>query len=157
MMEYGFYKQTKLGQVGIFCDEVGITKVVFQKQKLDPNIVIQETPLIKKAFIELEEYLLGLRTEFQLPLHPRGTVFQKKVWKLLTEIPYGKIECYSSIAAKLGNKNAARAVGMANHCNPIPIFIPCHRVVGKSGNLTGYALGLKLKEKLLALERENIT
>lgn len=101
---------------------------------------------------QLEEYFAGKRKEFDLPLAPRGTEFQQKVWKTLTEIPHGKAVSYSDIAVRIGNPNAVRAVGLANGRNPIPIVIPCHRVIGKDGSLTGYGGGLPIKQKLLALE-----
>jgi methylated-DNA-[protein]-cysteine S-methyltransferase len=109
---------------------------------------------LKEAKNQLEEYFNSKRTKFNLPLSPKGTAFQKKVWDELLKIPYGKTTTYGEIASKIGNKNASRAVGGANNKNPIPIFIPCHRVIGKSGNLTGYALGLDIKEKLLKLEQK---
>ena len=102
---------------------------------------------------QLREYLRGERKMFDLPLAPEGTVFQKAVWSALQEIPYGQTRSYGEIAAQIGRPKACRAVGMANHCNPIPIFIPCHRVVGADGSLTGYAGGLECKRTLLDLER----
>ncbi|MDO5305693.1 MAG: methylated-DNA--[protein]-cysteine S-methyltransferase, partial [bacterium] len=92
------------------------------------------------------------RTVFNLKLAPKGTPFQKKVWAELLKIPYGKTVSYQDIAVSIGNPDACRAVGMANNKNPIPIFIPCHRVIGKNGNLTGYAGGLDCKQALLEIE-----
>ena len=107
------------------------------------------------AVKELEEYFKGKRKEFTVPCRPEGTDFQKRVWEALTRIPYGETRTYKEIAAEAGNPKASRAVGMANNKNPVPIIIPCHRVIGSDGKLTGYAGGLGVKEFLLNLEREN--
>ena len=112
----------------------------------------EETPLLRAARTELLEYLSGARRSFDLPLDPAGTDFQRAVWEALGTIPYGQTRTYGEIAAAVGRPKAVRAVGQANHVNPLPIFIPCHRVVGKNGALTGYAGGLDLKGALLALE-----
>ncbi len=108
-----------------------------------------------KAERQISEYFRGGRKTFSLALDPRGTLFQKRVWAALREIPYGETRSYKDIAAAIGNPNAARAVGAANAKNPIPIIIPCHRVVGADGRLTGFALGLEVKERLLRLETEH--
>lgn len=103
------------------------------------------------------EYLKGERTTFALPLDPVGTPFQKRVWEELTKIPYGEVRSYKEIATLCGNPLACRAVGMANNKNPIPIVIPCHRVIGSNGKMVGYAYGLNMKEMLLQLEqKENV-
>lgn len=109
-------------------------------------------PLILRAAEELREYFEGGRREFDLPLAPAGTAFQQAVWQALREIPYGSTWTYAQIARVVGNPAACRAVGMANHRNPLPIVIPCHRVVGSDGSLTGYAGGLEVKRRLLYLE-----
>ena len=98
------------------------------------------------------EYLAGARRDFDLPLAPQGTPFQQRVWAVLREIPYGQTRSYRELALAAGSPRGYRAVGMANHRNPIPILIPCHRAVGADGSLTGYAGGLELKRKLLELE-----
>jgi O-6-methylguanine DNA methyltransferase len=102
---------------------------------------------------ELEEYFLGERVEFKLPLDLRGTEFQQRCWRALLEIPYGQTRSYAEIARAIGNPQACRAVGMANNRNPIPIVVPCHRVIAANGSLCGYGGGLDIKEKLLRLER----
>lgn len=112
----------------------------------------EETPLLRTARAQLLEYLSGTRRSFDLPLDPAGTAFQRSVWEALGSIPYGQTRTYGEVAAAVGRPSAVRAVGQANHVNPLPIFIPCHRVVGKNGALTGYAGGLDLKGALLALE-----
>jgi methylated-DNA-[protein]-cysteine S-methyltransferase len=106
---------------------------------------------------QLAEYFAGKRTQFELPLDVEGTPFQKSVWNALLQIPYGETRSYGEIAKAVGKPAAARAVGMANHNNPIAIVIPCHRVVGQDGSLTGYAGGVHLKEQLLSIERQGTT
>lgn len=114
---------------------------------------VKETPLLKEAKKQLDAYFAGKLKEFTLPLSPIGTEFQLKVWQALCTIPYGETHTYGQLAGKIGNVNASRAVGMANGRNPLPVFIPCHRVVGAGGKLTGYTGGLDIKEKLLQLEK----
>ena len=105
---------------------------------------------------QLGEYFTGARKSFDLPLAPRGTDFQKAVWKALQDIPYGETRSYKQIAETIKSPKACRAVGMANNKNPIWIIIPCHRVIGADGSLTGYGGGLDMKEKLLKLEKSGI-
>ena len=112
----------------------------------------EETPFLREAARQLEEYFAGSRREFDLPLRPAGTPFQRAVWLALREIPYGQTRAYRDIARAVNRPRACRAVGMANHVNPLPVFIPCHRVIGADGGLTGYAGGLAAKRFLLALE-----
>ncbi len=102
---------------------------------------------------QINEYLNGNRKTFNIRTAPEGTDFQKRVWKQLERIPYGETRSYGDIASEIGNGKAARAAGMANSKNPIPVIIPCHRVIGKNGNLTGFAHGLKIKEELLKIEQ----
>lgn len=110
--------------------------------------------LVRACEAELSEYFAGTRHSFDLPVLPEGTDFQKNVWNQLQQIPYGETRTYGELAAMAGCGRAARAVGMANHCNPILILVPCHRVIGADGSLTGYAAGLAAKKYLLQLERE---
>ncbi len=112
----------------------------------------QETPLLLQAAEELHEYFGRRRKTFSVPLAPQGTAFQQAVWAALQDIPYGKTQSYGDIAKALGKPRAARAVGMANNRNPLPIFIPCHRVIGANGDMVGYGGGLDVKEYLLKLE-----
>jgi O-6-methylguanine DNA methyltransferase len=107
---------------------------------------------LRRVRKELREFLQGNRRKFSVPVHVWGTPFQKKVWRALRTIPYGKTCCYQDVARKAGKPNAARAVGMANNRNPVPILIPCHRVIGKDGSLVGYGGGLPMKRRLLNLE-----
>lgn len=152
-----YYYQTSIGELGIAEDGVSITEIFIsnnEKQESCDTIEIKETPLLKKAAVQLSEYFAGKRTEFELPLNPNGTEFQKKVWNMLKTIPYGERWSYKQVAEAIGNPKACRAVGMANNKNPIMIVVPCHRVVGSNGKLVGYAGGLDIKEKLLYLEEE---
>jgi methylated-DNA-[protein]-cysteine S-methyltransferase len=114
---------------------------------------LEETETLKMAAGQLMEYLQGKRKVFDILLAPEGTVFQKKVWGALLTIPYGETSSYGKLAENIGKPGAARAVGMANNRNPIPVIIPCHRVIGADGSLTGYGGGLSMKERLLALEK----
>ena len=109
-------------------------------------------PLLQEAACQLAAYFAGKLRRFELPLRPAGTPFQQRVWAALCEIPYGEVRSYGAIAARIGSPKAARAVGRANHGNPLPIVIPCHRVIGASGALTGYGGGLPIKEYLLRIE-----
>lgn len=111
--------------------------------------------VLRQAVRELTEFFAGRLRTFSVPLAPEGTPFQQEVWTALQTIPYGATCSYRDIACAVGRPAACRAVGMANHCNPIPIIIPCHRVVGANGRLTGYGGGLEIKAGLLRLEREN--
>lgn len=112
----------------------------------------EETPLLLEAARQLSQYFAKTRTSFSIPLNPKGTAFQRKVWGALQEIPWGETRTYGEIAAQIGSPKACRAVGMANHRNPLPIVIPCHRVIGANGKLVGYGGGLDIKEALLRLE-----
>ena len=114
-----------------------------------------EAPL-RQAIDELREYFAGQRHEFSIAVQPDGTAFQKAVWSELQRIPYGETISYGELAERLGNPKASRAVGLANGANPISIVVPCHRVIGANGKLTGYGGGLSVKEKLLALERRQL-
>lgn len=149
-----YYSQnTKIGNITIFEENDFIIKLCFSKNNLSTiDCHKAKTPVISKAFNQLTEYVDRQRQDFNLPLKPKGTLFQQKVWKEVLKIPYGQTASYKDIATAVGNANASRAVGMANNKNPIPIFIPCHRIIGKNGSLTGYAGGLELKEVLLKIE-----
>lgn len=113
----------------------------------------EATPLLRKAAEEIGDYFAGSRRKFTLPLAPEGTPFQQKVWEALRTIPYGETRTYKQIAIQIGHNQSFRAVGMASNRNPIAIVVPCHRVIGYDGKLTGYAGGLDIKEQLLELEK----
>lgn len=147
-MRYYPYNLTILGKIYITEDDGFITNISFKELKAQK----EETPLIKKTYLELEEFLNKKRKTFDIPILPKGTNFQKRVWEELLKIPYGQTVTYKDIAQRIGNEKACRAVGMANNKNPIVIIIPCHRVVGTNNNLTGYSGGVEIKQKLLELE-----
>ncbi|QYK03316.1 methylated-DNA--[protein]-cysteine S-methyltransferase [Shewanella psychrotolerans] len=158
---------TDIGNIVIAANRFGLSHLLFKPTKAD-SWVSRNIPLIdavdadkqlaqthlQQAKIEIEQYLLGQLTHFTVPLAPVGTAFQHQVWKALLGLPYGKSCSYSDIANLIDNPKAVRAVGSANGANQIAIIIPCHRVVGKSGTLTGYAYGLEIKQRLLMLEAE---
>ncbi len=119
----------------------------------NPLLVEGKSAALDCARAQLEEYFRGARRGFDLPLAPRGTEFQRRVWQRLRDIEYGATTTYGALAQELGNPSASRAVGLANGSNPIPIVIPCHRVIGANGALTGFGGGLPIKSALLELER----
>jgi methylated-DNA-[protein]-cysteine S-methyltransferase len=147
-----FFYDFPVGTIGIAEEELAITGVFFGKKDV-PGFAVAETAPIKKAAAELSEYFNGTRKSFDLPLSMRGTDFQLAVWKALRDIPAGETRSYGDIAALTGRPKACRAVGMANNRNPIAIIVPCHRVIGRDGSLTGYAGGLAVKRYLLDLEK----
>lgn len=146
-----FYEETPVGTLCIGEENGAITRVTWNQ--IPAEAEQEETALIARCKAQLDEFFTGTRKVFDLPLGPKGTQFQQKVWQALQEIPYGETRTYGEIAAAAGNPKAARAVGMANNKNPIAILIPCHRVVGSGGKLVGYAAGLEKKMWLLELEQ----
>lgn len=132
-------------------DDNAVIGIVFNEPQ---NAVWQDNMILLQCKSELQEYLAGKRQVFDVPIRFNGTDFQNSVWKQLLEIPYGQVISYGELAKAIGQPKAARAVGGACNKNPIGIIIPCHRVVGKNGSLTGYAGGIGTKEKLLALEKK---
>ncbi len=147
-----WYYDYPIGTIGI-AEEDGFISHLFLDKESHEKFEAAETPLIRKAAAQLKEYFEGQRTKFDLPLSMQGTEFQKTVWKALQTIAPGKTCSYADIALQIGSPKAVRAVGLANKRNPIPIIVPCHRVVGKDGSLTGYAGGLSMKQYLLELEK----
>ena len=123
-------------------------------ERAEAGETLQATPLLRQAETELQEYFGGRRKAFTVPFAPKGTAFQQAVWKVLLTIPYGETMTYGEVAKAVGNPKASRAVGMANHQNPLAIFYPCHRVIGANHKLVGYGGGLSTKEFLLALEQK---
>lgn len=146
-----FFDLPLLGRCGIE-ERGGKISRLFLGAEADRAGQGRESTLLLVAAEQLAQYARGERTVFQLPLAPEGTAFQRQVWDLLLQIPYGDSRSYSQLAAELGRPSAARAVGSAVGANPIPVLIPCHRVLGKSGRLTGFRLGLPMKRDLLKLE-----
>ena len=129
-----------------------VTRLLFDVPP-DPSWSTEPSPVLLEAVRQLEEYFAGERREFDLPLEPAGTPFQLTVWAALRDIPYAETINYGQLAGRVGNPNASRAVGLANGRNPISIVVPCHRVIGADGSLTGYGGGLDRKRTLLELER----
>lgn len=152
-MKNVYFYHTVIGKIGIAENGIAITDLYFNENDVPRDAELRETDLLKEAGNQLLEYLSGKRKEFNLPLSPIGTEFQRTVWNALQQIPYGETRSYGEIAKNIGKIKAARAVGMANNKNPIPIFIPCHRVIGANGKLVGYAGGLDVKKYLLAIEK----
>ncbi len=142
--------QTPFGPVAIVCEGGALVSLRVGEAKTEGGG--EDALLCERAARELGEYFAGQRRGFSLPLAPRGTEFQKRVWQALRDIPYGQTATYGDIARAIGKPKASRAVGAACHANPIWIVVPCHRVVGASGRLTGYAGGLDMKKELLCRE-----
>lgn len=155
---YYCYLSTRIGDLLLAGDDEALCLVAFPEESVsrdpEPGWIYNEKPFAA-ARKQLLEYFAGDRKEFDLPLHLSGTEFQLQVLEELQRIPYGETTSYGDIAERIGRPKATRAVGAANGRNPIPIIVPCHRVIGSSGNLTGFAGGLDLKEALLRLEAEN--
>ncbi|ESQ80211.1 methylated-DNA--[protein]-cysteine S-methyltransferase [Asticcacaulis sp. YBE204] len=151
------YLPSPMGKLTLVASDKGLVAVLWEDDK--PNRVplkaLEEgdTPILAQAEQELREYFAGERTVFTVPLDAQGTSFQKSVWDALSGIPFGETRSYGQLARQLGNPAAMRAVGAANGRNPISIIVPCHRVIGASGKLTGFAGGLEAKAYLLELEQ----
>lgn len=150
-MKYYTTYQTSIGSITIVEQQNNIIGILFGQVK-PQNAMMQETQLLKKTYSQIREYLEGKRKEFTIPIAMQGTCFQRQVWKALQTISYGETKTYQQIAEQIGKPKACRAVGMANHVNPISIIVPCHRVIGKNGKLVGYGGGLEIKKQLLDLE-----
>ena len=152
MLHYEIY-ETEIGKILIAEDGQGITNLCVEGSLDTSGAQRGETALLKKAAGALRAYLAGDKDAFaDLPLNPKGTPFQKRVWQALLEIPYGQAISYKQLAQNIDNPKAVRAVGAANGKNPIFVIIPCHRVIGADGSLTGFAYGLELKRQLLNIE-----
>ena len=142
-----------LGSITLASTGKGLASVQFGLNMPSDGII--DDLACRDAVTQLEEYFEGKRTQFDLALDIQGTTFQMAVWSELQKIPYGSTCSYIDIARSLGKPGAARAVGMANHDNPVAVVVPCHRVVGSDGSLRGYAGGLHLKQQLLSLEKQS--
>lgn len=149
-MKSRYHYETPIGTVCIEENGTAITGLHFDNEQFGNE---KETPLLREAHRQLTEYFQKKRKSFELPLMPEGTEFQKKVWEALCAIPYGETRSYGEIARWIGNEKACRAVGGANNKNPIMILIPCHRVIGADGSLTGFGGGLPAKKYMLELEK----
>jgi methylated-DNA-[protein]-cysteine S-methyltransferase len=147
--------ESPIGPILLAGDEAGLKYVNIRKGKKKvkvPDGWVENEEFFRDVSGQLEAYFAGELKSFDVELAPEGTEFQKSVWKALCEIPYGETRTYGEIAKSIGNTKASRAVGLANNRNPISILVPCHRVIGANGKLTGYASGLDVKEFLLKLE-----
>lgn len=148
--QYSSYYESPIGTICIEADGEAVTRVCLNVEEKYRDS--RENAVTRKAKQELAEYFAGERKQFSIPVRPQGTAFQKTVWQALQEIPYGETRSYGEIARIIGNPKAFRAVGGANNKNPIPILIPCHRVIGADGSLVGFGGGLQIKQILLKLE-----
>ena len=156
-----FYKEMEspVGKLKLIANANALVAVLWEHEqpdrvKLGAAIPAPEQPILVESERQLIEYFARKRTEFDLPLEPSGSEFQKKVWRALRKIPFGQTRSYLDLAKTIGSATASRAVGLANGKNPLSIIVPCHRVIGSDGSLTGFAGGLETKAALLALEAE---
>jgi methylated-DNA-[protein]-cysteine S-methyltransferase len=145
------YLATPLGTLRLVSNGQALERIEFSERHGEDGQQ-QTDPVLEQAALQLGEYFKGKRTSFSVPLAAQGTQFQHQVWSALQAIPFGELRSYRDIADSIGNHKAVRAVGAANGRNPIPIIVPCHRVIGSNGTLTGFAGGLPAKQQLLALE-----
>lgn len=154
MKEYVYVHNFMIGKLIIKASDIKLKEINYYNESEDA-FIFEKNKVIDNTILQLEEYFLGKRKIFDLPLEFNGTDFQKSVWRSLLEIPYGKSATYKDIAKMIGNEKAVRAVGGANNKNKIMIVVPCHRVIGSNGKLVGYAGGLEKKAFLLNLECYN--
>jgi len=160
-MRYLYHFETQIGRIALVEENDQITNLFFENDPiLSPQAfsgvyTFEVTPLLHEAYRQLCEYFEGTRKSFDLPLCPQGTEFMMAVWREIAKIPYGETATYREIAERIGKPKAARTVGLANNRNPLPIFYPCHRVVGQDGKLVGYRGGMEVKRMLLELEKKN--
>lgn len=154
MLYFTVIRPTSAIALTLTADDDSLLRVDFGVQQPE-NAAEKENAVLVQAVAQLQEYFHGRRKQFTVPLQPVGTEFQQQVWRALTRIPYGTTSTYKELAAAIGKPQASRAVGSACHHNPLPVIIPCHRVIGSSGSLTGYAGGLALKQQLLTLEQKS--
>lgn len=158
-MYYDYFDTGLIGTLTLAGDEVGLRHIEFEKEKLAITIEAdweRRPDFFEPVKAQLAAYFKGELKNFDHPLAPVGTDFQIKVWEALKTIPYGEVASYGEIARAIDNPKAVRAVGGANARNPIPIIIPCHRVIGSDGSLTGFGGGLTTKQRLLELERGGV-
>lgn len=147
-------EHSPIGAIGLEADDTSLLAVHFLPHQAVVAANETDAPILLEAIQQLQQYFDGSRQQFSLPLRFKGTAFQQQVWQQLLRIPYGSTCSYGDIAKALGNPGAARAVGMANNQNPLPIVIPCHRVIGHNGKLVGFGGGIAIKQKLLQLEQQ---
>ncbi|MDQ1617683.1 MAG: methylated-DNA-[protein]-cysteine S-methyltransferase [Actinomycetota bacterium] len=153
MTTYWTTIHSPVGELLLTSDDSALTRLLFSPFTLDPTWSTERSAVLDETVTQLAAYFAGERTDFDLPLAPAGTPFQLRVWEALREIAYATTINYGQLALRVGNVKASRAVGLANGRNPISIVVPCHRVIGANGSLTGYGGGLDRKRTLLDLER----
>ena len=141
--------ESPIGPLTLVASEAGLQRLAFGAHRPDDAVEAPDHPLLTRTTTQLAEYFAGTRTTFDVPLDMTGTPFQKSVWALLQEIPYGTTTSYGALALQLGSLGKSRAVGLANGKNPVAIIVPCHRVIGSDGKLTGFGGGLPMKQWLL--------
>ena len=159
MATYYQWTESPVGRLLLVADEGGLCELLFERGRTPPAIDASwknNDRLLREAIRQLRAFFAGERRHFDLELNPQGTGFQQRVWSALKEIPFGETISYAQLARRLGNPAASRAVGLANGSNPIAIIIPCHRVIGSNGTLTGYGGGLENKRWLLDFERSQL-
>ncbi len=157
-MNNSYIFKSPIGLLKIEEEDSKIIGVSLQQKEMDfvqSQKFIQHSDLLYEAYRQLDEYFSEKRKQFQLPISGKGTIFQQAVWKALQNIPYGETRSYEDIAIAVKNPKAARAIGQANNRNPILIIVPCHRVIHKNGDITGFGCGTKIKKYLLDLEKRN--
>jgi O-6-methylguanine DNA methyltransferase len=164
MISYWTTNSAFLGRLRLAASDAGLCKLALGRESDDAfqawlgrvmrpaHLIHQKTPLIDQALAEITAYLAGELQVFKTPLDLRGTPFQRRVWAEVAQVPYGTTASYGEIASRIGRPRAVRAVGAANGANPLPLFVPCHRLVGRDGALRGYGGGLEIKAALLQLE-----
>ncbi len=155
-MTYYTYMQSPIGRLLLAGDEKGLRRISFPEGKgaVEPEADwVRDDDALRDVVRQLQAYFNGELREFDIPLQMDGTTFQRGVWRALQDIPYGETISYGELARRIGNPKGSRAVGLANGANPIPIVVPCHRVIGANGSLTGFGGGLRTKEMLLGLEK----
>jgi len=150
------YLNSPVGELRLVSDGHALLRIEFENHRGSDGQQ-RNDPVLTETASQLTQYFAGKRRSFSLPLAASGTDFQRQVWAALEQIPFGELRSYSDIATAIGNLKAVRAVGAANGRNPIPIIVPCHRVIGSNGKLTGFAGGLPAKQKLLELEAAQLT
>ena len=155
-MPIHIYRNAEFGTFAIKEKNGALTNLYFEAEIPDDEPTDEDTVLITETKKQLDEYFSGKLKEFTLPLAPEGSEFMKKIWNLLCEIPYGTTTSYKQVAVRAGNAKASRAVGSANNRNPLPVFVPCHRVIGSDGRLVGFRGGTDMKRKLLDFERNHL-
>lgn len=158
-MQYIYFWNSPIGILKLSAGNEHLTGVSLLQKNTDQNAIqnsVSHSDLLYEAYTQLQEYFAGKRTQFELPIHNAGTAFQRRVWQELRQIPYGETRSYQDLAVAIGNPRACRAVGQANNKNPLLIINPCHRVIHKNGDITGFGCGTEVKKFLLNLEKAHL-